>query len=243
MNGRRDIIGLRPVKRKTKMFDLVQRTWNPIVGCEHCCVYCWSRFFAETRLRHTLRYRGGFKPQLIEAELGKRFHNGYLVFVSDMGDMFGSWVPSSWIRKVLQTIKESSAQFLLLTKNPSRFHEFLNEFPPNVVLGATIESNRDYKVSKAPSPRQRYLAMKDLNWQPKMVSVEPILNFDRDIFLEWIRGINPQLVYVGYDNYYNFTHHRLAEPSQEKTKWLINELEEFTSVRRKSLREGHRKAS
>ena len=85
--------------------------------------------------------------------------------------------------------------------------------------------------------------MKNLNWQPKMVSVEPIINFDRDVFLEWISNINPQLVYVGYDNYYNFTHHRLAEPSQEKTKWLIGKLEAFTAVRRKSIREGHRKAS
>jgi DNA repair photolyase len=104
------------------MFGMVTETWNPITGCLHNCVYCWARRLALTRLRNTRRYRDGFKPRLNEEEFRRRF-NGGVVFVSDMGDMWGEWVPDEWIRRVLNHIRRfPNTRFLFLTKNCCRTH-------------------------------------------------------------------------------------------------------------------------
>ncbi len=56
-------------------------------------------------------------------------------------------------------------------------------------LGATIESNRDYGVSKAPSPMERYEAMSAIEWCMKFLSIEPIMDFDFEEFSMWIKDI------------------------------------------------------
>jgi hypothetical protein len=58
------------------------------------------------------------------------------------------------------------------------------------------------------------------------------LDFDLHIFLSWIRNIAPKIVYIGYDNH----NCKLIEPSITKVLDLISHLEEFTEVRRKTLR-------
>ena len=221
----------------SRMFDVVSKTWNPITGCLHFCRYCWARKLVERRLRHTKKYRNGFSPQMHENEFRKRF-NGDFVFVCDMGDLFGDWVPREWILKVIEHIKKfPDTDFLFLTKNPKRYHEYIDRFPENAVLGATIETNRDdlyveHKISRAPLPSERFKAMKELRWKNKFVSIEPILDFDLEAFTEWIREIKPVMVYIGYDNYGN----KLPEPPLEKTKALIQSLQGFTEVRVKTLR-------
>lgn len=213
--------------------DVIDKTWNPVVGCLHNCSYCWARNLAETKLKDMERYKDGFKPKLIEYELSKRFYNKF-VFVTDMGDLFGTWVPSEWIAKIIDTIKKSpSSLFLFMTKNPKRYNEFLTLFPENVVLGATIESNREYNVSKTPKAAERYQALRDLPFSKKMVSIEPIMDFDLEMFVQWISDIKPILIHVGYDNYSN----NLVEPPLSKTKQLIDILRKFTIVKILTLRE------
>lgn len=215
------------------MFDVITDTWNPVVGCLHYCTYCWARRLAETKLKNVERYRDGFKPKLVEKELNRRFHKKY-VFAVDMGDLFGDWVPSEWILKVIDAISKSpSSNFLFLTKNPKRYMEFLDFYPKNLVLGATIETNRDYIVSKAPSTTERYEFMKKLLYENKIVSVEPIMDFDLETFVKWIKDINPIMVHVGYDNYNN----NLPEPSLSKTYQLIDQLGKVTRVKTLTLRE------
>ena len=212
-----------------RMFDEITKTWNPAIGCLHSCSYCWARRLACTRLKNSEKYRDGFTPKLVEKELGRRFRNQF-VFVSDMGDLFGEWVPPEWIAKVLDSIRQSpSSMFLLLTKNPARYRDFLGLFPRNVVLGATLESNREYPVSRAPPPLERYRSMADIQCEHKLVCIEPIMDFDLDTFVQWIRDIKPSLVYVGYDNYNN----RLTEPDRTKTGQLIGQLRAFTKVKNK----------
>ena len=226
------------VGKKTRMFKFIRKTWNPVVGCLHHCYNerCWANLTAG-RLRHIDRYKDGFnKPKLIEAELKKRFGKGQLVFVTDMGDLFGQWVPDEWILKVIEAMKNSpEAKFFLETKNPRRYFDFLERLPHNVILSTTIETNRDYRLSKAPPPRERYEAMKELLWHEKHVSVEPVADFDLDVFVSWIHDIGPQRVSVGYDNY----NAGFREPSLSKTLKLIDKLEEFTDVERKTLREAN----
>jgi len=237
---RRFFISLMNSEKGRKMFTIVSEVWNPVTGCLHNCVYCWARRLALTRLRHTSRYRDGFRPRIHPEEFRKRFKGG-VVFVSDMGDLWGEWVPDEWIRRVLNHVRRfPNTWFLFLTKNPQRYHDFLDEIPPNAILGATIETNRDTyfqensrpRISSAPPPSQRYKAMRDLDWPLKLISIEPILDFDIDIFTKWIEEINPFIVYIGYDNYNN----KLPEPPLSKTLELIKRLEDFTLVIRKTIR-------
>jgi len=215
------------------MFDVITDTWNPVVGCLHHCSYCWARRLAETKLKNVERYRDGFRPKLIEKELSRIFHKKY-VFAVDIGDLFGDWVPSEWILKVIETIKNSpSSYFLFLTKNPKRYMEFLDLYPENVVLGATIETNRDYPVSKAPATVERYGFMKKLPFKNRIISIEPIMDFDLETFVNWVKEINPVMVHIGYDNYNN----NLPEPSLSKTYQLIDLLRAFTRVKTLTLRE------
>jgi len=220
------------------MFNIVSGIWNPVTGCLYNCNYCWARKLAVTKLQNSHRYLKGFKPSLNEAEFRSKFGKGDLVFVSDMGDLFGDFIPSEWIARVLDQISDyPEADFLFMTKNPQRYNEFLPRMPKNAILGVTIETNNDEivqidKVSTAPLPSERYNSMKDLDWNRKLMSIEPILDFDLKTFKRWIEDINPFLVYVGYDNY----NHKLREPILKMTLNLISMISENTLVIKKTIR-------
>jgi len=173
-----------------------------------------------------------FKPAFAEWRLRQRFPKGSFIFVSDMGDMWGDWVPREWIERVLRALRtKRDSWFFFLTKNPKRYHEFQDRFTSNMVLGATIETNRQYKVTRAPPPRERFEAMRDLDWSHKVVVIEPILDFDLE-FIDWIREIRPEMVHIGYDNYGN----QLPEPTLEKTRALKEELDKITEVETSTIR-------
>ena len=224
----------------SRMFEVAGkkvRTWNIITGCLHGCSYCWARRLAETKLKDTPRYKDGFKPAIHEAELSKRFKPGEIVFISDMGDMWGEWVPVAWITAVLGVVEKwPETTFLFLTKNPARYHQF--KLPPNCFAGATIESTY-VAACESPPAWERYVALAGLDHPLKFVSVEPIMDFMEGNgltgFLSWLRDIGPKFVYIGMDNYNS----GLPEPRLAKTKELIAELQKFTEVRIKTLREAN----
>jgi len=62
---------------------------------------------------------------------------------------------------------------------------------------------------------------------PKMVSIEPIMDFDLDVMVDWMRQIKPEFISIGADS----KGHKLPEPSTDKVQALIEALKEFTSVR------------
>ncbi|MEM1550914.1 MAG: DUF5131 family protein [Candidatus Bathyarchaeia archaeon] len=219
---------------KDSLLREITYSWNPIVGCLHNCIYCWSRrYAARLASRGVEPYKSrGFSPTLVESRLRQRLPDGRFIFVSDMGDMWGDWVPREWIERVLRVVRSKSrSRFLFLTKNPIRYLEFIDEFSDNTILGATIETNRDYKLSGAPSPRRRYETMLELDWKWKIIVIEPILDFDEE-FIDWIYKIKPCMVYIGYDNYRN----KLPEPSLSKTENLLKKLAGMAEIRLGTIR-------
>ncbi|MEM2921964.1 MAG: DUF5131 family protein [Candidatus Bathyarchaeia archaeon] len=228
------------MSRKSRMFHLDRdypiATWNPVVGCKHSCYRngCWASILAR-KMSHVKRYRNGFhSPKLVREELNKRFQKDTIVFVTSMGDLWGEFIPSSWIQEVLFATRRSpDAIFFFETKNPARYREFLDIMPERAILSSTIETNRDYALSKAPPVAQRAEAMKSLPWPRKHISIEPIVDFDSEIFLSWIHDIRPIVVSIGYDNYGN----KLIEPPLEKTLSFIQNLEKLTKVELKTIRE------
>ncbi len=204
-------------RQKGNMYPFVSHTWNAIRGkCPHECDYCYMKGLIKNK-----------ELRLEEKEFETNLGNGNFIFVGSSIDMFADSIPRIWIERVLAYCRKFSNKYLFQTKNPKRFHELLRFFPKNSVLGTTLETNRDYKISKAPPPKQRYEEMKKIKGFEKMVSIEPIMDFDFNIMVGMIYYIQPKFVSIGADS----KGHNLPEPSKEKLERLIEELKRFTEVK------------
>ena len=209
-------------KSKGNMYSWTTHTWNPIRGkCPHGCVYC----FMKDRDVGPLR----LDSKALADSLGK----GRTIFVGSSTDMFADAVPGEWIWQVLNKCKyHDGNKYIFQTKNPSRFFKFVGEFPLRTILGTTLESNREYGQSiDAPLPAERAAAFCDRRLQrfKKMVSIEPVVAFDLEIFSRWIKGINPAFVSIGADS----KGHNLIEPTAQELKDLVVELSAITEVKLK----------
>jgi len=154
------------------------------------------------------------------------YHN--IIFVGSSCDMFAENVPEIWIKKVLQYCEEFDNQYLFQSKNPIRFNELITHFPDNTILGTTIETNRLFPcMGNAPPPHLRFLPAR---FQMKMITVEPIMEFDLNELVGFIKYNKPNWVNIGADS----KKHNLPEPSWGEIKELIYELQKFTVIKNKS---------
>lgn len=199
------------------MFQFIDATWNPIAGkCPHNCGYCYaSAGFYESMDK----YQG--KPRLHEKSLDDDLSRYDSYFVANMADMFAGKVPVSAITQVLEHCNRWEGNvYLFLTKNPGNVANYMSKLPPYSVIGTTLETNRGYEDTDAPSVKQR---AHDLQLIPRerMISIEPIMDFDMDEFIEMIDFCNPIFVAIGADSQSS----GLDEPSKDKTVKLIEELQ------------------
>jgi DNA repair photolyase len=204
----------------SRMFKTVSRTWNVFKGCRFECTYCNARKIAETRLKYSPRYRDGFTPRLVTEELSRHFRPGEFIFVGYMGDI--SFATRDEVGFILaQTIEFfCETSFLFCSKNPAVYFSWELAYPNNLYLGTTIETNRDYGLSKAPPPLERFHVMAELRHVRKFVSMEPVMDFDLEVMARWLKEIKPDIVEIGADNYHN----HLPEPSWWKVEALVGAL-------------------
>lgn len=209
-------------KSKGNMYPFVTHTWNAIKGkCEHDCVYCYMKQFKQNDLR------------LDEKEFKTDLGRDNFIFVGSSTDMFADGVKVKWIGR---TIKHCCAfpdnKYLFQSKNPLRMVVWRDKFPPNTILGTTIETNNNslgLQYSKAPKVSERGFwlsVLSNANFKT-MVTIEPILDFDVANLVLLIEKCKPAWVNIGADS----KRHGLPEPSSEKVKELIAELEQFTEVK------------
>jgi protein gp37 len=117
------------------------------LSCYECDDPVYLTNFKGEKLR-MCPYPEGFKPTFHRYRLDepKKKTKGVKIFVSSMGDLFGDWVPSTWICDVLNVTEECPQhKFLFLTKNPKRYSDFI--FNSNCWCGTTVTSEKD--ISKA----------------------------------------------------------------------------------------------
>jgi hypothetical protein len=153
-----------------------------------------------------------------------------IIFVGSSTDMFADDVPKELIEEVLKHCKEfDNNTYLFQTKNPKRFKDFIGDFPTKTILGTTIESNRIFDGTKAPSPEDRWYEMFNLGGFDNMVSIEPIMDFDLDILVNMLEKLNPKYISIGADS----QNSNLKEPTKENIEALIIELRKFTEVKLK----------
>jgi hypothetical protein len=121
--------------------------------------------------------------------------------------------------------KRSNRVFLLQSKNPACFTRLLDGLPHNVVLMTTLETNRDSQyseVSKAPLPSQRFHDFLQLAWDRKALVMEPILDFDLNVILEWAKKLKPETIFIGFESKRKCI---LSEPSLLEVSNLHKELQ------------------
>ncbi len=211
-------------KQKGDMYRFVTHTWNAIKGkCSHDCSYCYMKRFPQNPIR--------LDEKELKTDLGE---NNY-IFVGSSTDMFADDIPKEWIFKVLEHCNNyPKNKYLFQTKNPKRFHYFLFWMPKNIILGTTMETNdmTGYgEHSKAPLPSWRISEFDKLPEEiEKMITIEPIMDFNVMTFHLWLEKCKPEFVNIGADS----TRNNLPEPPKEKIEKLIKELEKFTKVNLKS---------
>lgn len=211
------------------MFRFITHTWNTIRGeCFHKCPYCYMKGIPSgqgaTRYDNTA-FRDNLKKNIS-------------IFVGSSNDLFADNISSEWIQKTIYYCSGFDNHYLFLTKNPARYQEF--NFPKQNNLfdqlfadeskyrfGTTMETNRDYNkfMGKAPCTFDRAAAMP----KGEFVSIEPIMDFDLNEFLQIINICKPEMVEIGADSKNN----GLPEPSKEKIQQFIYELQPITKVKMK----------
>jgi len=211
-------------KQKGNMYPFVTHTWNAIKGeCPHNCKYCYMKVYKQSPLH--------FDEKELKVNLGE----GNFIFVGSSCDMFAKEVNASWILKVLEHCRKyPNNTYLFQTKNPRHFIYFKDSYPKDTIFGITLETNRIHLIAgytKAPLSEERVDALKVLSdyCHKTMITIEPIMDFDLEIMVKWIKAINPTWVNIGADS----KGHNLPEPSKEKIEALIKELDKFTEVKKK----------
>jgi hypothetical protein len=227
-------------KEKSNMYQGAQ-TWNPFKGCRFDCTYCEPTFKRQAkRQEHICQKCHRYEPHCHPDRL-KKIPSSRIVFVCGNADI--SFCPPEFTRQIIDRIRKhnercSNKTFYFQSKQPAYFEPFLSQFPPNVILLTTLETNRDAgyrKVSQAPPPTERYRQFKNLNYPRKVVTIEPVMDFDDEIFPQWIVDLRPEYVWLGLNS--KSKQVALPEPSPEKLQKLVEVVSRAgIPIRGKTLR-------
>lgn len=173
-------------------------TWNPVTGCLGPkgdgvrCSYCYANRLAHGRLKALyLRdglllggdYRDPFAPRYRPSRIWepRKLQKPSKIFVCDMADLFGDWVPR-WVQQhvINNAIARPQHTFQFLTKWPQNLARF-NPWPPNAWVGATAtDSDEAFHAAQ-------HLANVDA--PVRFMSLEPLLgHIDTGALLglEWV---------------------------------------------------------
>jgi len=233
---------LESAPRRTNMYADAQ-TWSVFKGCGFGCVYCKPSFQLQAKRQlHICRRCYDFEPHVHPERLDpKRIASAPIVFVGGNGDL--AFCPPEYISSIIDVIKEHGAKhptkvFYLQSKRPESFEPFLGLLPQSVVLVTTLETNRDKgysAISKAPPPTERYRQFLALDYPRKVVTIEPVMDFDIDVFANMIVDIKPEYVWLGFNSKPKSV--QLPEPSADKLRAFTRALTEAgIPIRGKDLR-------
>lgn len=185
---------------KSNMYE-EYKTWNVFKGCEFDCSYCKRSFQRQAkRQKHLCKECYYYKPHFHVDRLTK-LPSSSKIFACGNGDI--AFCSNMHLQAIMQVISaKQDKTFLLQSKAPVTFNR-IKEYPSNLILGTTIETDRldIYKgITKAPHPEERVAALSAIKHSRKMLTLEPILKFNHHVMLDWIKQVNPELIWLGYDS-------------------------------------------
>ena len=212
-------------KSTGNMYDFITHTWNTVKGaCSHDCSYCYMKRWGKL---NPVR----FDEKELKTDLGE----GNLIFVGSSCDMWAKDIPDNWIRKTLHHMEKFDNKYLLQTKNPNNILNYIDAtvISDKSVICSTIETNRWMPeiMKNSPSPIERVESLILISeCIDTYITIEPIMDFDLSEMVKLISWCNPKQVNIGADS----GKHNLPEPSKEKLLALIDELQKFTTIARKT---------
>jgi protein gp37 len=145
-------------------------TWNPFKGCHFDCSYCEPSFQRQAkRQKHICKDCYDYTPHCHDDRL-RKIPSDSTIFVC--GDADIAFCRPDFTRKIIERIKQHNERcphktYYFQSKRPSYFVPFLTEFPHNVILLTTLETNRDDNysaISRAPVPSERYRQFRALEY-------------------------------------------------------------------------------
>lgn len=212
---------------KNNMYRLSAGQRSPFVGCLNDCLYCQTSFQRQQKRRgkkncqQCYNFEPHAHPSRMEKPLPKTKYMQFIFLCSSSDIAYCK--DAQYFQKIISWVKNNPKKtFLLQSKDPKTFNR-IDRFPDNLILGITLESNRDAlyeEISQAPKPSQRYKDFLEIKHNLKMVTMEPVLDFDTDIIVSWLENISPCMVWLGYDSGKN----QLPEPKLAKVKDLYWQL-------------------
>lgn len=178
----------------TSKIEWTDATWNPIRGCDKVsagCKHCYAERFAE-------RFRGvsgnpfeqGFDLRLVPEKLAEplRWGNSRMIFVNSMSDLFHKEIPTSYISKVVETMRLARWHtYQVLTKRASRMNKLLNGVlseaaqDRHIWWGVSVE-NRKHGIP-------RIAELQDTPAAVRFLSIEPLLEDLGRVSLEGISWV------------------------------------------------------
>ena len=197
---------------KGNMYDFVTHTWNPVKGiCPHQCKYCY--------MRNLLSENYKCEPVLVEE---KGVSMGWIMRVLDHCAWFNQGKP-----------EKGHIVFLFQSKDPARILPYAGHHVfKHAVVATTLETNRYVPdiMGNSPAMEARAAAMEKIADRGiyTMVTAEPLMDFDKDEFVELIRQCKPRQVNIGRESTRNVI---LPEPTPEKVRDLVATLSDFTKVK------------
>jgi hypothetical protein len=219
------------------------KTWNPFKGCEFDCTYCRPSFQALAKWQKQCPDCVAYRPHEHPERLIK-IPNAPIIFVCGNGDL--SFCRAEFTSAILERLswhrlgREDRITYYLQSKRPEYFAPFIEreEVVPEVVFVTTLETNRDegYEaISRAPPPIERLQQFAALPWPHKVVTAEPVMDFDLGPMFEMIASIRPDHIWIGYNSRPRAV--QLPEPPPEKVMALMERLTNTgIEVRGKDLR-------
>lgn len=180
--------------------EYVDYTWNPATGCEHGCPYCFARQTAE---RFYTQWDEPFKPRFHEKRLREPFavRHPCVIFVVDMGDLFGHWVPWEWQERVFNVVRDCHWHtFLFLTKNPrgmlSAAKNYYNKLADGIRFDESLAPdffNRTWWGTSTTGEREELVSrlwyLRQVPSENLFISAEPLLNSPGEISLDFIKQV------------------------------------------------------
>lgn len=207
---------------KGNMYEFITHTFNTVKGeCPHNCSYCYMKRWGKL---NPIR----FDSKELKTNLGK----GNFIFVGSSCDLFSNNIHNEWIMDTLRhREKYPENKYFFQSKNPERFMNFIDIVNKSSFC-CTIETNHQYPEIMQNSPKicERVFWSREISdIIPVYITIEPILDFDVDVFAAMLSLIKPIQINIGSDSGNN----KLPEPSKDKILSLISELEKFTIVHKK----------
>lgn len=126
-----------------------------------------------------LVYPFGYEPTFHRYRLDKptKLKMGNNVFVGATADMFGNWVPDSWLDEVFKVCAENPIHnYLFLTKNPERYIQYkIPTEQENLWYGTTITGEADVdRIASLIIDANTYVSMEPLRRQIPKDEMEAI---------------------------------------------------------------------